>query len=253
MMDRKRLVDLGTKLRNSIGISHADATESVPGYNRIWDEIVFGAIWSRPGLSLEERMLATLSAVISCHHWQQFESYVKAALKMRMAPDLIQECTIHCGMYSGFPASQTALKLLTELLIKNNVPVPTMQIPERPLEELQAIGTDTVANLHAEQAKDGYASPEANFPGKLYGTAIQFLYGEVWNRPGISRRERMLCSIASFTALDAEKQQRKFFRSAVNVGFTTDEIAEIIIQTAPYSGFHRALNALAIADEVLPN
>ena len=75
--------------------------------------------------------------------------------------------------------------------------------------------------------------------------------GEVWNRPDITRRQRMVCSVAAFTAIDAESQSRKFFRSALNVGLTKGEIVEIIMQTGPYSGFPRALNALVLTDEVL--
>jgi 4-carboxymuconolactone decarboxylase len=48
-----------------------------------------------------------------------------------------------------------------------------------------------------------------------------------------------------------EGQLRKFSKSALNVGLTRDEIIEAVIQTAPYGGFPRALNGLAILNGVL--
>ena len=57
---------------------------------------------------------------------------------------------------------------------------------------------------------------------------------------------------AAFTATQLESQQRKFFRSAQNVGLSRTEILEVIAQTGPYSGFPQAFNALAVAEEVLP-
>ena len=62
----------------------------------------------------------------------------------------------------------------------------------------------------------------------------------------------MICSIAAFSALQLESQQRKFLPSALNVDLSRAEILEVIIQTGPYTGFPQAFNALAVAEEVLP-
>jgi 4-carboxymuconolactone decarboxylase len=61
----------------------------------------------------------------------------------------------------------------------------------------------------------------------------------------------MVCALASFTALGCEPQLRGFLPAALNVGFSKEEVAEILMHTAPYSGFPRALNAVALANEVL--
>jgi 4-carboxymuconolactone decarboxylase len=61
----------------------------------------------------------------------------------------------------------------------------------------------------------------------------------------------MLVAIASFTGLGLESQLRKYAQSALDIGLNREEIVEAVIQTAPYSGFPRALNGLAILSEVL--
>ena len=81
--------------------------------------------------------------------------------------------------------------------------------------------------------------------------AIRYGYGELWSRPGLDHRQRMLCALAAFTAMGLDSQLRKFSRSALNVGLSREEVIEAVIQTAPYSGFPRALNGLAILSEVL--
>jgi 4-carboxymuconolactone decarboxylase len=88
--------------------------------------------------------------------------------------------------------------------------------------------------------------------GALYPMAIQYGYGELWFRPGLDRRQRMLCALASFTVLGLEAQVKKFGQSAAAVGLNPQEIIEAVIQTAPYGGFPRALNALAMLSDVLP-
>ncbi|NQV58634.1 MAG: carboxymuconolactone decarboxylase family protein, partial [Alphaproteobacteria bacterium] len=60
-----------------------------------------------------------------------------------------------------------------------------------------------------------------------------------------------ICAVAAFTAIDHLPKLAKFSQSALNTGLTRVQIVEIIMQTAPYSGFPRALNALSAFDDAL--
>jgi alkylhydroperoxidase/carboxymuconolactone decarboxylase family protein YurZ len=60
-----------------------------------------------------------------------------------------------------------------------------------------------------------------------------------------------MVSLAGFTALQMPDQLRKFGPSAMNIGLSLDEVCEAIIQTAPYSGYAPALNALRWLSEVV--
>ena len=61
----------------------------------------------------------------------------------------------------------------------------------------------------------------------------------------------MICAISAFTVLGLESQVQKFGQSALNIGLTKEEVIEVIIQTAPYTGFPLALNALKVLHESL--
>jgi alkylhydroperoxidase/carboxymuconolactone decarboxylase family protein YurZ len=117
-------------------------------------------------------------------------------------------------------------------------------------EVLDRKGLDVMAHLHGERAHEGYAAPGNAITGALYPTAVRYGYGELWSRPGLDRRQRMLCALAAFTAMGLESQLRKFAKSALNVGLSREEVIEAVIQTAPYGGFPRALNGLAILSGV---
>ena len=105
--------------------------------------------------------------------------------------------------------------------------------------------------LHREGGDKGYAAPDNPVTGALYPVAIEYGYGEIWFRPGLAHRSRVLCAVASFTALRLESQIRKFGQAALNLGATRTEVIEAVIQTAPFSGFAPALNALGILSDVL--
>lgn len=251
MTDREDLRRTGAEIRQRLGLDERANPDLSPGLAALMDEIVFGRVWARPGLGLEDRMLATLSALTCKQYLPQLADYVGAALHLGLSPRLIQEVMLHCAMYTGFPTSQNSLATVKAVFEDKGIAPPADDGVESDLDHLLTLGRDTMRDLHAERSEAGYAAPGAAASG-IYATAIDYLYGEVWNRPGITRRQRMICSVASFTATMLESQQRKFFRSALNVGLSRTEILEVIAQTGPYSGFPQGFNALAIAEDILP-
>src|SRR5690606_34284742 len=80
---------------------------------------------------------------------------------------------------------------------------------------------------------------------------VEFPYGDVYTRPGLSLKEREMITVASLiTQGHAQTQLKNHIRAALHVGCTRGEIVEIIIQMAVYAGFPAALNAAATAKTV---
>jgi 4-carboxymuconolactone decarboxylase len=76
-------------------------------------------------------------------------------------------------------------------------------------------------------------------------------FGDVYARPGLSLRERMLVTLSAIAALGhAQPQLAAHVRNALNIGLTREEIAEALMQIAGYAGFPASLNALATAKAV---
>ncbi|MDP7548011.1 MAG: carboxymuconolactone decarboxylase family protein [Alphaproteobacteria bacterium] len=252
MTTREDLRRSGAAIREKLGFpANSTETELAPGMNRLAEEFVWGSIWARPGLALEDRMLAALSALTSKQRLPQLRRYIGAALHIGVPPRSIQEVFIHCGLYSGFPTILNALALANEVFAEQGVVVPDAEMPDMDAEALMALGRETMFTLHGERAEGGYAAPDNMTTAALYPTAIAYGYGELWNRPGLDHRQRMICAVAAFTAIDLLTQLAKFAQSALNTGLSREQIVEIIMQTGPYSGFPRALNALSAFDDAL--
>ncbi|MDA1098862.1 MAG: carboxymuconolactone decarboxylase family protein [Proteobacteria bacterium] len=246
MTTREALRRSGMAIRERLGFpSNSPETELAPGLDRLAEEFVWGSIWARPGLALDDRMLTVLSALTSQQRLPQLRRYIGAALHIGVPPRAIQEVFIQCGLYSGFPTILNALALANDVFAEQGVAVPDTAMPDMDAEALMALGRETMLGLHGDRAHQGYAAPDNTTTAAMYPTAIAYGYGEIWNRPDLSHRQRMICAVAAFTAIDHLSQLVKFAQSALNTGLTREQIVEIIMQTGPYSGFPRALNALA--------
>lgn len=80
---------------------------------------------------------------------------------------------------------------------------------------------------------------------------FEFGYGDIYSRPGLDLRTRMLSTVAGLVALGhAERELEVHIGSALNVGATREEVVEVIMQMALYAGFPAALDALFVARRV---
>lgn len=87
--------------------------------------------------------------------------------------------------------------------------------------------------------------------GDLGRAIIEFAYGEVYSRPGLSIRDRQIASVAALVALGRSSQLPIHLRSSLKAGLTPDELREIILQTATLAGFPPAMNAYSTLKTIL--
>lgn len=78
----------------------------------------------------------------------------------------------------------------------------------------------------------------------------QVIYGDIWERPGLSKRDRSLIVVASLIATYRPEQLRGHLARALDNGVTKDEIAGVITHLAFYSGWPASMTAAGIAKEV---
>ncbi len=86
---------------------------------------------------------------------------------------------------------------------------------------------------------------------KLADLTDNVLFGDVWERPGLSKRDRSLATVAALIALNRPDQLRSHLRLAVTNGVKKEELVEAITHLAFYSGWPNAITAALVAKEVL--
>jgi 4-carboxymuconolactone decarboxylase len=88
---------------------------------------------------------------------------------------------------------------------------------------------------------------------KLAELTDNVLFGDVWERPGLAKRDRSLITVAALIALNRPDQLRSHIARARSNGVTEQEIVETITQLAFYAGWPNAIAAVGVAREVFKN
>ncbi len=79
----------------------------------------------------------------------------------------------------------------------------------------------------------------------------EFVWGEIWSRPGLDLKTRSLCTIAVLAALGRWPLLRIHTIGAVNNGASKEEIREVLLHIALYAGFPATAQAIKEVKEVL--
>ena len=85
---------------------------------------------------------------------------------------------------------------------------------------------------------------------KLIDLTEKVVYGDVWERPGLSKRDRSLITVAALTAMYRGDQLKGHIERALANGVTKEEIGEVITHMAFYGGWPTAANAVQVAKQV---
>ena len=75
------------------------------------DDVLFGDVWKRPGLSPRDRSLVTVAALIAGYRVNELPFHLKKALENGVTKAEIIEAITHLAFYGGWPVANTALPI----------------------------------------------------------------------------------------------------------------------------------------------
>jgi 4-carboxymuconolactone decarboxylase len=239
-------------------------------------EALWGSVWSRPGLTMRLRVLVTLSILCSLQRLPQLRTYLHSALNLGVDPGEVQEVLIQCSVFAGFPATVNAMELFRDVLEARAISVEAAAVVEVPVDELDARGSRLGLELRGEPtalmgestALMGESTPRLGEPtaagraGSLPGPGAdaaetllrlerQYVFGEIFHRPGLDLPGRAAAALASAIALRLPDEQRAWAGGCLRVGVDASSVAEIVLHSAYYAGFPAARDAMRIVAEVI--
>lgn len=119
-----------------------------------------------------------------------------------------------------------------------------------------------IAMSHAQDQKPaaaaaGEAPPQSraqqlmgDIAPKMAELTDDVLYGDIWERPQLSKRDRSLVTVSALVAMNRPDQLRSHLAIAKRNGVTEEELVEAITHLAFYNGWPNSVGAIAVAKEV---
>jgi 4-carboxymuconolactone decarboxylase len=116
-------------------------------------------------------------------------------------------------------------------------------------------GTRNVMDTNAEQVAASTSAREVGgdpYPAAPYLSELErtLLFGDIWERPGLSRRDRSLVTVAVTQALYRTEELREYLGRALDNGVTREEISELMTHVTMYAGWPTGSNASRVAIDV---
>lgn len=241
-----------------------DAQKGAENTERTWGAIgtfacdfAMGEIWARPQLARHDRSLVVI-AVLTALGGQPMELRVhtRGALNHGATREEVEEVLVHLSVYVGFPRAIAAFREVQEVFksLDGDTPQPPHQPAERKDDDQRRRdGLDVLRTIQGwtDDVDDATVTSELDAVlGRFAPLAVNYVHGEVWSRPQLSRRDRSLITAAASAVLGRDEDLRVHVKSALNHGATRDEIEEAFGQLLPYAGWPVGCGALRVAHEV---
>ena len=107
--------------RQVLGDEHVDeairtTTELTADFQSFITRYAWGEIWTRPGLDRKTRSCITLTALVALNRPEELEMHLRAALRNGVTTEEIREVLLHCAVYCGVPAANSAFAIAQRVL-----------------------------------------------------------------------------------------------------------------------------------------
>ena len=220
---------------------------------RLIREACFGVLWTRPLLSTRQRSIVTIASLAVLRRDENLRGHILSALEVGLTPEEIVEIMLHLLFYAGAPITNTALSVADEVFRQRGLNVKPARVYD-PTEDPQALydrGLATRSRLFPDLPAPPESSSE---PQKAFDRyVLEYLWGSVWSRPGLSPQDRVLVTLAAMATAGVEPIFAAYARGAVRLGLTKEQVEEVCFHLNFYIGVPLSLRAASVARQAFAN
>jgi 4-carboxymuconolactone decarboxylase len=106
---------------------------------------------------------------------------------------------------------------------------------------------EVLGDEHVDRAESRKSTSTQDFQSFI----TRYAWGEIWTRPALDRRSRSVATLTALIALGHWEELAMHVRAALTNGLTSEEVVEVILQSAVYCGVPAANHAFAVAQPIL--
>lgn len=228
--------ELGRTLQGAIlGRTPTEPTSLLEESQR---DFIFAEVWSRPGLDLRSRyMIGMAGATICGGDEDELDGYIHGALTgghVTLAE--LREAALHLAVYAGWARGRFFDQAITRVERALNLPpVQLGPIQSAPWDE-------TIRSEEGAKEFDHVMMSPGAPPSTPYRAAVRdFVFAEMWSRPGLDQRSRRWITLVGVAASDTDVPIQSHIHAAMASGnCSPDEMQEFVLQYGVHAGWPKA-------------
>lgn len=224
-------------------VQSMDGLHSVsPALEKYAQDRLFGEVWKRPDLSLRDRSVVTLAALIARSQASGMQRHIDLALDHGLKPAEVSEIITHLAFYSGWENAMAAADAAKEVFTRRNIrPEQLPPAIDKPLPLDEAAESRRATRVEQDFGKTA--------PGVVKYTT-EILFRDLWLRPGLAPRDRSLVTVSALVAAGQVAQIPYHLNRAMDNGLTQAQASEVLTHLAFYAGWPNVFSALPVAKGV---
>ncbi len=236
LLDPAERTARGAKLQAEL--TGVPAAEPATLVKASWRDYVFAEVWARPALDLRSRFLIAMSSAAGVSDSAATERYVRGALstgKLSLAE--LREAALHTAVYAGWSYGDVLDAAISKVAAQMGL-TPADYAPIRAAPWDPKIRHEEGSASFKHNMLFGGPPPQTAY---FEGGILNFVFGEMWNRPGLDQRSRRWLTLVGVGNSSSSTPIRSHVWSAMASGNATrEEMFEFVLQYAIHSGWPRA-------------
>jgi len=117
--------------------------------------------------------------------------------------------------------------------------------------ERTRLGMTVRREVLGDEHVDRAVATTTSFTEPFQDFITRYAWGEIWSRPGLSRAERSIVTLAVLAALQHENELAMHVKAGLRNGLQPEQISEVLLQVALYAGVPVGNRAFAVAQRAL--
>ncbi|MGX1321833.1 4-carboxymuconolactone decarboxylase [Bradyrhizobium sp. USDA 377] len=220
-----------------------DIRAVAPALESFAQKVLKDDLWKRPGLSVRDRSIVTVAALIARNQTVELPTYLGLALDSGVKPSEISEIITHLAFYTGWANAMGAIPAARDAFRSRNIGAD--QLPP-------ASGPQLALDEAAEKQR---ASRVGEQFGQITPSLVQYssdvLFRDLWLRPALAPRDRSLVTVSALIATGQVAQITYHLNRAMDNGLTREEAGEVLGHLAFYAGWPNAFSAAPVVKDVI--
>ncbi len=224
-------------------------TGSDPEMMSILQKYIFGDIFTIGNLDNKTREMVTVTSLTVQQTLPQLKAHINALLNTGATPLEVREIIYQCAPFIGFPKTLNAIEIMNQVFIDKGINLPIESATTTNETNRYNLGKNIQNPIYGDEIEQALSSVPNKMGKNVSNLLTEVCFGDFYTRKGLDIKTRELLVLAILTTTGNTDTLKSHIKGNLKIGNSEEEIAAVIIQCMPYSGFPNAIKALKLLQD----